>query len=118
MMEQEPPRELNYESPRNEALHAMARAGWANASSGAEGSFTGVFWRMSNSEAELPDLYQAFSDQWHALGVEPEQVVGHFLLGHSTENEGVVMEFASEDALITAFETLRDVFLAEQEGML
>lgn len=117
-MEREPTPELTYESPRNEALHAMWRSGWAVASSGEPDSPTGPFARVSNSEDELAELTRAFSDEFSAIGVDPQELVGHFMLGVSTEGEGVVMELGSEQALVQAYEALRDVYVAWKEGML
>ena len=117
MSEREPTSERRYGSPRDEALHAMAEAGWANESSGEEGSNTGPFWRISNSIEELDELQRAFGDQWQAIGVEPQQVVGHFLLGHAGQ-EAIVMQFEDEDKLIGAFQALRNIYVASKEGLI
>lgn len=113
--EQEPTPERRYASPRDEALHRMAEAGWANQSDGEEGSITGPFWRVSNSPEELDDLRREFGDQWRAIGVEPEHMLGHFVLGHF-EDEGVVIQVSSERSAILAFQALRDVYVARKEG--
>ena len=107
-MENEPTPELSYDSPRDEALHRLWDAGWANESSGEEGSATGPFARVSNSEEELPGLQREFGEQWQSIGAEPAEMLGHFLLGRRTaEQRGVVLEFPDERGLLAAFNELK-----------
>lgn len=106
-MEDEP--QLTYDSPRDEALHSLWRAGRDVESDGELGSFTGPFARVTNLEADLAVLRQTFGEQWHELGVEPRQLLGHFVLGHGTEGQALVMELRNEQAAILAYAALKKV---------
>jgi hypothetical protein len=100
---------LTYSSPRNQALHAVWRNGWANASSGSPNSPTGRFARVSISEAELAGVIQAFSEEFAAIGVDPRQLLGDSLLG-TQQGEGIAMEFDTEQELVNAFNALERVY--------
>lgn len=111
MSERDPSPKVTYSGPRDEALYGMAQADWANESTGSDDSVTGPVWRISNSEAELSELTEVFGEQWTELGVQPEQMLGHFILGErSAEGVGLVIEYDDEDALISAFEVLKARF--------
>lgn len=111
--------ELHYASPRDQALHALWDEGWCNETSGSDGTVTGPFARVSNTEDDLRELTREFGEQWQALGIEAQAVVGHFLLGHdSTDQEGVVVEFDTSNQLIEAFNTLKRVYEAQRDGLI
>lgn len=116
-MEGEHQERISFEGPREEALRQQADAGWANESAGGPGTATGPIWRISNSAEELDDLKRTFGEQWRELGVQPAEMIGHFIIGESTaEGDGVVIEFQSEDALVAAFNALKKVSRKSNRG--
>lgn len=103
--------DLEYDSPRDELLHAVWHAGWANSSSGDDESPTGRFARVTNRQINLAELSQVLDERLEALDARPTDLLGHFLLAQrTTENRGVVLEFPDEDSLIEAFEELKGVY--------
>lgn len=82
-----------YASARDEALHLMSQEGWASESSGDVAGPAGWFARVSNSADELAEVADAFEDDLQTLGVEPAQLLGHFLLQETAEDGFNVEEY-------------------------
>jgi hypothetical protein len=78
-------------TPRDEILGEMGLAGWANKSTGSVESPTGYVEAISNSEAELIEIHDAFEEtiaEMARFGFTPEQLLGHFRL--ITDEQGFV----------------------------
>lgn len=91
-------------SPRDEALRCMVVGGWADQITT---SLSTTAARISNGEAELSELVDAFSDDFSRAGLTAYgQLVGHFLI---VEHEDVfaVTTYPTESRLIAAFEAVR-----------
>ena len=92
-------------------LQAMVTGGWANESDGNVEAPTGHFARVSNSEAELSEVVQAFDDVITAYGMDDtSELVGHFLI---TEDSNVIVFVSNYDntiALTRDFQSLQDSY--------
>lgn len=120
-MEGEPERYFatKYACPRDEVLGEMQDNGWANASSGNVEAPSGYFSRISNSEAELPEIYQAFEstiEEMGTYGFTAEALLGHFLLITDSQGFVNVAQFESEAHLIHDYETLERMYDEWEEG--
>lgn len=112
MEREQSPEAPRFQSPRDEALHAMWDGLWTDASDGDLESPTNRFARVSNSEAELADVVDAFEEKFREIGVDPRTLVGHFILGHSKEFGPVVISFDEEEDMLAAYKELVKVHRA------
>ncbi len=109
----DPPLKGKYSSVRDELLHDLSVSGWANASSGDVASPTGHFSRISNSEAELPEVVGTFDEDLHTLGRDNFGcLVGHFMVIESSEGFVTVVSYRTEQALMTDYAQLEAVYSA------
>lgn len=103
--------------PRDEVLDAMVHGGWSNESSGSPLSPTGHFARVSNSEAELPELLDAFEAEIADTGIEPQELIGHFLVVTLDHGECYVREYSEEELLKYDFRRLNEIYRSWLEGV-
>ncbi len=107
MSEQTP----RYENPRDQLLWTICENGWANASSGDVAAPMGKFYRISNSEAELVELVQAFADTLREQQFDtPAQLFGNFLVRSDDQGFVDVFEYENPDDLIAEFDTLKQYY--------
>jgi hypothetical protein len=109
-----------FASPRDEVLGDMEASGWANASSGDVASPSGFFSRITNSEAELIEIHNAFEEtiaEMSRYGFTPEQLLGNFLVVTSNEGFVAVTEYRRASDLEHDFEQLEADFDDWSEGL-
>lgn len=124
MKERDPtknPEHFEYRSARDHVLHDMALTDWANQSGGDTESHVGQFWRISNSEAELHEVVQAFEQSIESAGLgDTRELIGHFLVAETEDSRIVVMDhYQSEQELKRDFENLAVAYaswLEDQAG--
>lgn len=108
--------DYRYEHPRDEALHIMTTNGWANATGGSPLAPTGLYARMTNEAADLPELRGAFDSTFKMLGVEPQDVLGNFIVVEDNEQAVHVVAFQSHRIMLAAYEELRLTYEAWRDG--
>ena len=119
-MSELPPTEFSGEEPRTRflcprdaILYDLALNGWAQASSGDVGAPSGHFSRISNSTVELDDVIGALDIPFELYGVaDPNELVGHFLVGENNLGFVDVEEFETEEQLDYAYSILEDIYIA------
>lgn len=87
---------------RDEALHTMSVQGWANESDGNVEDLSGYVSRVSNTPAELAEVLAAFDGEFPD-GLDPQSLVGHFLLVENSQGFLYVTEYPTEQAVIGAY---------------
>jgi hypothetical protein len=98
-----------FNSDRDAMLYQMSLDMWANDSDGDSASLQGWFARMSNSDAELPELIDAFRDDTPA-GFDWETVIGHFLIQENSDGIVTVTEYPTASRVEAAFTALFNAF--------
>lgn len=105
-----------YDSDRDNILHFMCEAGWANESFGDVEAPTGYVWRISNEIADISlnniELTFLIEDQLKAYGIEdsPEfrgSLVGNFLVYEDSSGLVSVLKAPGESALIAQFKAVQ-----------
>jgi hypothetical protein len=92
-------------------LQAMITGGWANESDGEVEAPTGHFARVSNSEAELSEVVQAFEDVITAYGMEDtRELIGHFLVVEDSQGFVHVKGYDNPIELTRDFQALQDAY--------
>lgn len=111
---------LQYRSPRDHILHDMARKDWANESNGVPEAHVGFFARISNSEAELHEVTQAFEQSIAAAGLgDTSELIGHFIVVEQESREVVVMTYDNDRDLLKDYGNLCTAYeswLEDQAG--
>lgn len=105
-----------YSSARDDILHWMCMAEWANESSGNSESPTGYFWRISNTREDVAQANNEFNsliDGWFEENQEvtdsPElrsQLVGFFIVSTVSSGFVYVSQYDTERELLEAYEAL------------
>lgn len=98
-----------FDSARDEVLYTMALEGWANDSDGESAALTGWFARLTQSDAEIKEIREAFEDA-APESFEWSSIVGLFLLRESNEGFVTVTEYATERELTSEFRHLFNAF--------
>jgi len=93
-----------FDSARDELFYVMTLEGWANESSGSVECPTGFFARISNSQAEIAEIRQAFTEESRA--VSDNEIIGHFLCTENDQGFWYVEEFDTESELLAAYNRL------------
>lgn len=107
-----------YRQPRDEALHVMAVNEWANESGGDASSPTGKYYRVSNSEAELQEIVDTFAEEFGRIdGLDPQQLVGQFVVLEKQEGFVDVQQFPDEDEATAFFKKQERVYKFWQDIM-
>lgn len=101
------PERPRYSSPRDEVLHSMAVNGWANESAGDKSSRFGWFARITNEPTDIYELSQVFDGDIDRTGIDPQVLVGHYLLVETHEQVGVV-QYATEVEVRDEYRRLLD----------
>lgn len=92
-------------------LQAMVAGAWANESDGDVEAPTGYFARISNSEAELAEVEQAFSDVIEAYGMEDtRELVGHFLVVQNDQGFVYITSYENPIELTRDYQALQDAY--------
>jgi hypothetical protein len=111
-----------YDSDRDNILHFMCEAGWANESFGDVESPTGYVWRITNRPADVhipnTEVTSLIQDQLEAYGIQdsPEfrdSLVGSFLVWEDSNGLVGVHQYTGQDAesqLVTEFEAIQELF--------
>lgn len=90
-------------------LQAMVTGGWANEKDGEVEAPTGHFARVSNSEAELSEVVEAFEDVITAYDMDDtKELIGHFLVREDDAGFVHVTEYDDEVSLTRDFQQLQD----------
>lgn len=98
---------FQYRSPRDHILHDMALTSWANESHGDPEAHVGFFARISNSEAELHEITQAFEQSMAAAGLEDtRELIGHFIVVEQESRDVVVMTYDNDRDLLKDYGNL------------
>ena len=104
-----------YSTDRDNILHAMALADWANESFGDVDSPTGYVWRISNNWEEVKpqnmEITSLLEDQLEAYDIADtpdfrQSLVGHFLIIEDSNGSVSVHEFETERVLLMHYSTL------------
>ncbi|WOI85952.1 hypothetical protein [Rhodococcus qingshengii] len=106
-----------YRTPRDEVLHSMADNGWANESAGDVASSHGWFARISNEPADIHELSQVFDVDIYRTGIDPQALVGHYLLVETSE-QVTVIPYATEVAVRDEYRKLLDGYYQSVEDEL
>jgi hypothetical protein len=110
-----------YDSDRDNILHFMCEAGWANESFGDVEAPTGYVWRITNAPADVQqsntEITSLIEDQLAAYGIEdsPEfrsSLVGNFLVYEDSSGFVSVLKAPSEHALVVQFNATRERYEA------
>jgi hypothetical protein len=113
-----------YDSFRDEALHALCLADWANESNGDCSDYGVYFWRISNEPQDVATNNQEFNSLVELLELEhdtPElrqSLIGHFLVSENDQGLVSVRQFENDRDLIAryaAFEAHYLEFLGDDE---
>lgn len=117
MSEGEPPQHKGkFDSDIDAALYELSLHGWANESSGNVEAPTGWFGRVSISREELPEIAEAFEEEFRREGfTELAGLIGHFLVREDSVGFVYVDEFDGEDEAKEEYERL-DREYSEWEG--
>lgn len=109
-----------YSSARDDILHWLCMAEWANESSGDSESPTGYFWRISNFEHDVHQKNNEFNsliDGWFEQNQEvtdsPElraELVGHFIVSTVSSGFVYVVKYDTERELLEAYNTLEAAY--------
>lgn len=100
-------------------LQAMVSEGWANQSDtdGNVDSPHGAFARVSNSEAELSEVVEAFEDVITAYGMDDtRELIGHFLVVEDSQGFVHVTSYDDEVSLTRDFQQLQDAYAEWDES--
>lgn len=96
-------RELRYSSLRARLLHTMCIEAWGNEGNADVEAPTGAFWRITNHEADVPELEDAFGAEASALDVDVRQVLGHWLVTELAAGWVVASPYDTEAELLEDF---------------
>ncbi len=97
-----------FDSFRDQLLWLMCQEGWANAHAGDTASPMGLFYRISNTEADLTELRGAFYSDFKAEGEAAlRSTLGHFMVRSDDQGFVDVFEHPTEEALTAEFDTLK-----------
>jgi hypothetical protein len=109
-----------YSSARDSLLHFLCTSDWGNASFGDVEAPTGYVWRISNNWEEVKPINMEINsvlEDWFAENSEvtdsPElrkELVGHFLVVEDNDGFISVHEYASEELVIQAFDSIEAIF--------
>lgn len=89
--------------PRNQVLHAMAINGWAMDSGGSQDSPEGLFYRMTNTQPELHEITQAFTDEIREAGLRrTRDLLGHFIVTDRLDGY-TVDEYITRSLMMSSF---------------
>ncbi|WP_407107287.1 hypothetical protein [Rhodococcus aetherivorans] len=98
---------FQYRSSRDNVLHDMAVNSWADESYGDPEAHVVLFARISNSEAELQEVTQAFEQSIAAAGLEDtRELIGHFLVVETLDRDVVVMTYDNDRELLKDYGNL------------
>jgi hypothetical protein len=98
-----------YDSFRDEALHALCLADWANESNGDCSDYGVYFWRISNAPQDVATNNPEFNSLVEALELEhdtPElrqSLIGHYLVSENDQGLVTVRQFSIESELVRRF---------------
>lgn len=114
-----------YSTDRDNILHFMATCDWANDSFGDVEAPTGYVWRISNTRDDIfgcfdqgnSELDSLIEDQLKAYDIEdtPEfrsSLVGYFLVMEDSNGLVFVLQFPTEQDLLSVYSTLQDEYEA------
>jgi hypothetical protein len=108
-----------YMTPRDEVLGEMGAQGWANRSTGSVESPTGYVEAISNSEADLIEIHDAFEEtiaEMSRFGFTPEQLLGHFRLITDEQGFVTVTQYRRQQDLEHDFDEAEAEYSAWQEA--
>src|SRR5438094_643750 len=107
-----------YDSDRDNILHYMCTSEWSNESFGNVEAPTGYVWRITNTKDDVFGTFDQgnmefdslIEDQMSLYSIDdtPEfrrSLVGHFLVIENDQGFVDVVEYPSESALLSAFNT-------------
>ena len=113
-----------YSTDRDNILHFMATCDWANESFGDVDAPTGYVWRMSNTfqdvspkNGEFNSLVETSVALYDIVDNDEfrESLVGHFLIWEDSNGFVGVLQFATEQELLSVFHDLETEFNAWDE---
>lgn len=109
-------RRLTFASPRDAALYVMSQEAWACESTGADDNVLGYTSWMANSAAELPEIVDAFGEEFERVGLRDHaQLIGNWLIDRS----GIyvdVLSFDTEDAVTAAYRRVEALYDQMEDG--
>lgn len=99
-----------YDSFRDEALHALCLADWANDSAGNCSDYGVYFWRITNEPQDVATNNGEFNSLVEALELEHDSaelrqsLIGHFLVSENNQGLVTVRQFTLVSELFRRFE--------------
>jgi hypothetical protein len=109
-----------YASPLGEALHRLCQEQWANESTGNVEAPTGYVWRITITEAELPEVRSALDAIWEDHPYDDEgracaEMVGAWIVVEDTQGFVTCTNWATDEPARTFDDRARVQFrMAEQ----
>jgi hypothetical protein len=113
-----------YSSARDSLLHFLCMSDWSNASFGDVEAPTGYVWRITNTENDVFGCFnqkniefESIIEDWFKENSEVtdctefrNELVGHFLVVEDNDGFISVHEYASEELVIQAFDSIEEIF--------
>lgn len=92
------------DTPLQALFRAMMNDGWFTKTDGDVDSFTGYFGYMTNTQAELKEIREAFSEIIQMYGnPKDEDLIGSFLVVIDSNGSIHIRRFASDDSAKSEF---------------